>query len=106
MATTTGLEIAVNATRTGRLAAAIGITAIRLLGTQGYDVRELDKNFRKALRDERAGAPMPGEASHTWSLQRELRMLAKSALQRVRLADNEIERLSRERDAMLALLGE
>ena len=104
MATQTLSAIDFTGTRYSAACAALKVDPLYIPGRKGHSVSEVEKTWRQALKDERAGAPMPNLPSHTWSLLREFRLLAKQALQAVQRYDNELQRLAAERDAFLKAL--
>lgn len=88
----------------GKACTALGVNPLNAPGRLGHTVREVERSWQQAIKDERAGVPMPSVPAHQPSLMRELRLIAKRALTAQRLLDNELERVSAERAALLEVL--
>ena len=106
MATETLSAIDFTGTRYLKACVAMKWDPLRIPGRKGHTPSEIERTWKQAIRDERRSAPMPDGPSHTWSLLREFRLLAKQALQVAARYDLEIERLAGERYALLQALGE
>ena len=104
---TTQLEAAdFTVTKYAAACAALRIDPLYIPGRHGHTVAEIEKTWTQALKDERAGKPMPTDVpSYQWSLLREFRVLAKRALQDIQRYDNEIDRMCDARLALLKSLG-
>jgi hypothetical protein len=82
---------------------ALGVNALSIPGLPG-SVRAIERVVRAAIAAERNADPMPGGMAHQVNFEREVRMLLKPAFARLRGFDLDIERLSKDRDALAQIL--